>query len=381
MTALPALPLLRRITGRNGRFEVSRLHRSGVDPRRVLMIGDRSVLGDVDAPLERRLPEQLADRLVRASGRGLDLDVLTDLTPALAAVRGTFARWRLWRYDAVLLVVDTAAAGTTTDRHLAALLDEVASDAAVHAGVVVNLVRRTRSGHGRHHPDRQPGVWDRPDAVDPDIVWLLVRVSPGPNEPLPATDVERVAGDLAATIDGAGPVGRLADPPEDDEFERQRALQQSGAVDRPQETELDHIVALAQEAFGAQSAELNFLDADRSWHVAVAGAARGSHPRATSYCNLAIQESGPTVIGDARSDPRVGHLANIPGVPAFYAAYPIESIDGYRIGVLCVYDPRPRDVDEVDVSLLRDLAMLAEAEIIDPSGPRTSALRTVAPVG
>ncbi len=49
---------------------------------------------------------------------------------------------------------------------------------------------------------------------------------------------------------------------------------------------------------------------------------------------------------------------------AFYAAHPIESVDGYRVGTLCVYDPRPR---EVDVSLLRDFALLAEAEIIDPT--------------
>ena len=53
-----------------------------------------------------------------------------------------------------------------------------------------------------------------------------------------------------------------------------------------------------------------------------------------------------------------------PGAIRFYAAHPLESIDGYRIGVLCVWDDVPHDVGAFDVSALRDLALLAEAEII-----------------
>ena len=47
----------------------------------------------------------------------------------------------------------------------------------------------------------------------------------------------------------------------------------------------------------------------------------------------------------------------------FYAAHPIESIDGYRIGTLCVFDLKPHDLRDIDPSVLRDLALLAEAEI------------------
>jgi GAF domain-containing protein len=47
----------------------------------------------------------------------------------------------------------------------------------------------------------------------------------------------------------------------------------------------------------------------------------------------------------------------------FYAAHPIESQDGFRIGTLCVFDLVPHDVGEVDGAVLRDLALLAEAEI------------------
>jgi hypothetical protein len=49
---------------------------------------------------------------------------------------------------------------------------------------------------------------------------------------------------------------------------------------------------------------------------------------------------------------------------SFYAAHRLESIDGYRIGVLCVWDTSPHPVGAFDVIALRDLALLAEAELI-----------------
>jgi hypothetical protein len=347
----------------------------------VLLIGDRSVLGDVDAPIDRRVPEQFAERAVQSSGRGVDLDVLTELTPALAAVRGAFERWRLWRYDAVLLVVDTAAVGVRTGRDLTTLLDEVAADASVEAGVVVSLVQRARTGHGRHRQDGEAERWNRPESVDRAVVWEPMQISPGQDESLCPADVRRIAGALAEALVAPVPAGRLAQPPADAEDRRQAALHETGVLNRPQDAEFDDIVRMAQQSFGVESAELNFVDADRSWHIAVAGADRGNHPRATSYCNITIQQPGPTLIADARIDPRVRDnlIQRASGPIAFYAAYPIESIDGYRIGTLCVYDPRPRDVHEIDVSLLRDLALLAEAEIIAPTHPRTTAAHTIAP--
>lgn len=49
----------------------------------------------------------------------------------------------------------------------------------------------------------------------------------------------------------------------------------------------------------------------------------------------------------------------------FYAGFPIESPSGERIGVLCVFDPEPR-VDEVDTVLLRELALMVQAELRRP---------------
>jgi GAF domain-containing protein len=63
----------------------------------------------------------------------------------------------------------------------------------------------------------------------------------------------------------------------------------------------------------------------------------------------------------------------------FYIAHPIESADGYRIGSFCVYDPEPRDVRGLDLSVLRDLALLAQAEITGADAPPTGIPPELAP--
>jgi GAF domain-containing protein len=47
----------------------------------------------------------------------------------------------------------------------------------------------------------------------------------------------------------------------------------------------------------------------------------------------------------------------------FYAGFPIESPSGERIGSLCVFDPKPRSLAEVDQVLLRELALLVQREL------------------
>lgn len=54
----------------------------------------------------------------------------------------------------------------------------------------------------------------------------------------------------------------------------------------------------------------------------------------------------------------------------FYAGHPIESVDGYRIGTLCIYDRAPHEAEEFDFTLLRDLALIAEGEVLDSARSR-----------
>ena len=79
-----------------------------------------------------------------------------------------------------------------------------------------------------------------------------------------------------------------------------------------------------------------------------------------------MRGGGPTIIADTWEDHRLDENPHVHGARhpvRFYAAHPIESMDGYRVGTLCVFDLKPHDLADIDPSVLRDLALLAEAEI------------------
>jgi len=81
-----------------------------------------------------------------------------------------------------------------------------------------------------------------------------------------------------------------------------------------------------------------------------------------------MESQGPLVVPDALADPRFLDHPLVLGAPhtRFYAGFPIESPSGERIGVLCVFDPEPRPIDEVDTVLLRELALMVQAELRRP---------------
>jgi hypothetical protein len=47
----------------------------------------------------------------------------------------------------------------------------------------------------------------------------------------------------------------------------------------------------------------------------------------------------------------------------FFAGHPLELADGSAMGTLSIFDTEPRTEDEFDSEVLRDLALLASAEL------------------
>jgi GAF domain-containing protein len=357
--------------GRSSRLAMQRLHHSGVQPVKVLLIGDRAHLfAEVGGAT---LAERAADRMWLATRHGVDLDVLTDLAPVLRAVQGVFRTWRLWRYDVVLVALGEGLDSPRRPRTLARvgdLLEEVLADAADATEVVVFGPPAGASAGSRHAaaPEdrlrstvgklgsarvRFRTVESAEDALQRARAWATAL-----GEEV-AASVQRLT-----QVDPATTAGQRRDSP-DDERERQQALDALQVVGRSPDPKLDDLVELARTAFGTESAEINFIDHDRQWKMAVAGAERGEHPRGHSFCSYTIQRAEPTVVSDACLDPvlRNSPLVQGPHPIRFYAAHPIESADGYRIGSFCVYDSEPRDVRGLDLAVLRDLALLAQAEI------------------
>lgn len=364
---------------RRSRLRMDRVHVSGIEPLRLLVIGDRStILAEGE-----NLAAGLAGVVCYGTVRGADLDVLTDLTPVLGAVRGAFDSWRLWRYDAVVVLVDARPGRTraASRRHLRRLVREVAVDTTVATRVVVGGLE---GSHGPA-PLRPLAAVEAVAAQDPrvEVVSLPVALDGTGSERM-ATWCrllgERLRRCLPVPEGSVAPAAPLRDEP-DDEDGRQRALDELG-IAGGSDRRLDELAELARTVLGTASAEINVLDRDRQWKVAVAGGIRDETPRSVSFCDHAIRQSGPFVVADAAQDPMFADnpLVSAPVPIRFYAGHPIESVDGYRIGTLCVYDPEPRDPATLNLELLRDLALLAQAELTgrDAVGRDGAAIRAAA---
>jgi hypothetical protein len=346
-----------RPTGRGllwGGLGITRLHRSGASPQRVLVVGSRSLIrrNAVRGALPQ-LTEDLADRLWLSTRRGLDVDVVWELRRLLRAVLRGLAALRISRYDAIVLLTAPEAAGRgrgRTGRLARAILREM-SPRARFLSVVLQADGPTVL---------DPSPWDPADEAEADseIPTLSAVLGSG-----------GTADAIVRRLESPGnPGGAGAGEPRPGEADilRERAVEALTLDGRPDDARLQHLVEMACDAFGTRFAEVNIVGREVQWSLAAAGLARGTRPAHESLCELAVQRSAPTIVRDTLREMPVDRIPRLTDgrLVRFYAGYPIHSVDGYRIGVLCVYDTRPHHVGDSEVSTLRDLTLLAEARLI-----------------
>jgi GAF domain-containing protein len=343
-------------------------------------VGSQSQLAPSRLPEAEALGERIADRIWLRTRRGVDLDMLWELRPVLHAIREGLSSWRLWRYDAVIVVALARPVGVLArlrKRGVQRLLRRVIREVGAASHVVVVSLEEQGASHDNRdrHPERNVTDGGGRDSDDGDVP----RVSTMATSVDERTGADAVAAHLldplaaadAGGRDGAMDAAHRRRQRPDEETERQRAVDRLALRERHVGHRLQHVVDLAQGAFESASAEITVVDHDRQWTLVSAGERRGDLPRRDSLCSRSIEQPTPTLIGDTWGVPALRGNPLIAGTGAirFYAAHPIESIEGYRIGVLCVWDDVPHEVEDFDVSGFRDLALLAEAEII--GGERT----------
>lgn len=124
----------------------------------------------------------------------------------------------------------------------------------------------------------------------------------------------------------------------------------------------DRIARIAARLVGAPMAGVSFIDADTQWFKSRIGFEAAAVPRAESLCAHAIlYPEGlvvPDLLGDDRFQDRPASATSL-GV-RFYAGTPLTTVDGFRVGTLCVMDRRPRQLKPNELLALKDLAALAE---------------------
>ncbi len=166
----------------------------------------------------------------------------------------------------------------------------------------------------------------------------------------------------ARVLDQPRALPAVADP------ERLAAVEQTGLLDGQSDPTLDRLARLAAVLVGAPVSFVSLVGLDRQ---AMPGAARldGGDPLRSltlddSFCQYPVATGEPLVVRDARTDPLVQRKGAVQRSEVLaYAGIPLTTELGHVLGTLCVLDQRPRQFDERQLGLLRDLGALVELEL------------------
>ncbi|MEU4626917.1 GAF domain-containing protein [Actinoplanes sp. NPDC023801] len=140
---------------------------------------------------------------------------------------------------------------------------------------------------------------------------------------------------------------------------RLAAVRRYEILDAPTDGQFDTIAAAAAALCGTPIATVSIVDADRVWFAATKGldgvTQVGTEP---GLCASAFCADGSYVVNDAAIDPRTLEHPLVRGELGlrFYAAAPIITIDGHRLGTVTAIDAMPRQLTDVQHTVLGHLA-------------------------
>lgn len=159
------------------------------------------------------------------------------------------------------------------------------------------------------------------------------------------------------------------------ERERVGALRGYEILDTPPDGAFDRITALAARHFDVPVALVSLVDEDRIWFKSRHGLEAREIPRSPGLCASVILSDEAYVVTNALEDPRT--LAN-PLVAGelglrFYAAAPLVTHDGHRLGTLNIIDFKPREFSGAGERSLHEFAGL----VMDQMELRLSARKTI----
>jgi len=155
------------------------------------------------------------------------------------------------------------------------------------------------------------------------------------------------------------------DIPQDEEA-RLKALRSLNVLDTPSEERFDRLTRLAKRMFNVPIALVSLVDENRQWFKSCIGLDVSETPRDISFCGHAILGNEIFIIPDAAKDERFSDNPLVLNEPyiRFYAGCPLRYLDSSMLGTLCIIDTQPRVLNKEDLEALKDLAELAEHELM-----------------
>jgi serine phosphatase RsbU (regulator of sigma subunit) len=153
------------------------------------------------------------------------------------------------------------------------------------------------------------------------------------------------------------------------DLRRLAAVQRSQLLDTPPDEPFDRLATLARDLLDAKVALVTVVDARRSYWKARIGVDqlpgdRPEHLVHVSFSQYVLDERGPVIVDDTRSDPRTRDNPSVydMGIGA-WAGYPVFSPDGQVLGSLSVMDDKPREWSDRDREVLEALSRAASTEV------------------
>jgi len=149
----------------------------------------------------------------------------------------------------------------------------------------------------------------------------------------------------------------------DNEEARLNALRDLNLLDTPPSESFDRLTRLASRLLQAPVSTVSLTDADRQWFKARVGVELTQIPRDQAPCHYAIQADELFVVPDMLQDDRFAASPLAQAGIRFYAGAPLITQSGFGLGTLCVVDDKPRQLDEDQGRVLRDLAAVVMTQV------------------
>ncbi len=149
------------------------------------------------------------------------------------------------------------------------------------------------------------------------------------------------------------------------EKERLSFLRHMNILDTPLEERFERITRIVCRSLRVPIAAISLIDEERQWFKSAQGLNVEQTGRAESFCAHTILESDVFVVPNALDDIRFADNPLVTGQPniRFYAGIPLEVQDGIRIGSLCAIDNEPREMNEEQLEILKDLSEMVKSEL------------------
>jgi PAS domain S-box-containing protein len=140
--------------------------------------------------------------------------------------------------------------------------------------------------------------------------------------------------------------------------QRLKVVKQFEKLNLEYNKELKHTVAFAAKLCSSPVAMITLLDEETQWIKVKKGITIEQVPGKVSFCRQAVKHNHLFVINDTHQDERFCGHPSVTGGPKtrFYAAAPLTTSEGHRVGTLCVMDSKPHELSDQQKLILKILA-------------------------